>query len=166
MSIPALMLRKEMFSARRFADPDVPFPWLMPSADAEPFDEPGNIEVPAPGAGDTAILTFRCPVGFQGLLLGHQHQYFGTGFIQGSGGLLWRIAIDGNFPRGLGAMPFEMGALQQNRPLFAPVRFVENQEIVYSVNVPALSPVATGAGNYTIAAVAGWLYPMESRRTR
>ena len=164
MSAAKLMLTREMFTGRKFAEPDVPYPWLMACADAEPFDQPGSLVVPAPDSGDTAILEFRCPVGFQGVLLGHQHQYFGSGFIQGSGDLYWRISIDGNFPRSLGSMPFEMGSLERPRPLYAPIRFSESQVITYFIAVPLGSSVATGAGNYTIAALSGYLWPMESRR--
>lgn len=166
MSASELMLVRDLFTGRKFGEPAVPFPWLMAGPDAEPFDEPGNIIVPAAGLGDTAILEFRCPVGYQGVLVGHQHQYFGAGFVQGSGDLLWRIGIDGNFPRSMGAMPFEMGSLERPRPLYAPVRFGESQVITYFIDVPAGSPVATGAGNYTIAALSGFLWPMESRRKR
>ncbi|QYU68115.1 hypothetical protein J4558_25270 [Leptolyngbya sp. 15MV] len=166
MSASTLLLRQEMFSGRKFAEPDVPYPWLMAGADAEPFDEPGSLVVPAPGSGHTEILVFRCPVGFQGVLLGHQHQYFGSGYIQGGGDLFWRISIDGNFPRSLGSIPFEMGSLERPRPVYAPVRFSESQVITYFIDVPPGSAVATGPGNFTIAALSGYLWPMESRRQR
>lgn len=154
-------LARSILSRRRVGEPSVGRPWIEPPADHEPFDITGSVACPAAGTTDTQVISLRCPYGYQGVLLGVGHRYIGTGFVEGSGDILWSVRVGGRFPNGYGAINISLGSAEQSRPVFGAIRFYENELIEYLVTVPAASPIATGAPNYMIAMLAGYTWPAQ-----
>lgn len=154
-------LARNVLGRRRLSEPNVAWPWIYPPADHEPYDLTNSIECPVADTQNTQILTFRCPYGYQGVLLGVGHRYIGAGFVEGSGAVIWSIRIAGRYPNGYGSILISMGSPEQPRPLFGAVRFYENELLEYLVTIPAGSPIATGAGNYMIGNLAGYTWPAQ-----
>lgn len=149
--------------AGQYAEETYGYPWIHMAALGEQFNVVASIECPAADGSDNAIQTFTCPPGYEGALWGVAHGYVGMGYIEASGGVLWRIDINGRFPRGFNSIPLQLGSHFGLWNLPGPIRFGANETITYTVNVPVGSPVATGAGNYVFGVLAGYIWP--SRRT-
>lgn len=143
----------------QFAEAMQPYPWIHMPALGEPFNLPASIVCPVNDGTDTSIQTFTCPVGYEGALWGFAHGYEGSGYIEASGDVLWRISINGRFPRGLNSIPLQMGSRFGLWMLPAPIRFKANETITYTVNIPVASAVATGAGNFVFGVLSGYIWP-------
>lgn len=107
---------------------------------------------------DTAILTVQCPSGYDGIITHVTNFFTGTGFVEGSGGIAWRLKIGNKYARNLGNILFTYGSL--NDPFIIPgagIPIVSGQTATYFVNVPVISPVG-GSGATVICALLGWFY--------
>lgn len=133
-------------------------PWVDPPESAIPFDPTSAITTPAPGAGDTVVLSFVVPRGHDGVITGLMHLYSGGGLQQGSGGIIWRLLIDGRAVRNYDAMTVEFGSTAQPRRI-AGLRIYENQTVEYVVQLPAGTAFVYSQETQIICSVSGWLYP-------
>ena len=108
---------------------------------------------------DTTVLSFRAHSGYDGVLNRAVNFYTGTGFVEGSGGIVWRVKVGNKYARNLGNILFTYGSL--NEPFIIPgtgIPIVSGQQVSYIVNIPVGSPVG-GAGAQVICAAFGWLWP-------
>ncbi len=147
----------------QYAEESYAYPWVHMPALGEQFNIVASIECPAADGVDNTIQSFTCPVGYEGALWAVAHGYVGTGYIEASGDVLWRISINGRYPRGFDSIPLQLGSHFGPWSLPAPIRFGASETITYTVAVPNGSAVATGAGNYVFGVLAGYIWP--SRRT-
>lgn len=144
-----------------------PYPWVYPPANAKRRNPSGSLAIPGVSANYSTIFSFAVPVGFTFLL---DEVFFSanvTGYIPGSGDLLWRIDVD-NSPDAtqLTASPlpdFAAVSFPFGPPMFyAPFRLPRAESIasgqVLRVKVRAVGG-NTGAPNYTCALLGGWLVP-------
>lgn len=109
---------------------------------------------------DTAILTFKVPIGYDAIIT-HVTNTFanGTGFIEGTGGIVWRVRVGNVFARNLGNILFSFGSLSE--PFVIPgvgIPAISGQTITYYVNIPVTSPVS-GASAQIVCAIFGWAWP-------
>jgi hypothetical protein len=108
---------------------------------------------------DTAVLTIQGPSGYDGNLTHFTNFFTGTGFVEGSGGIVWRVKIGNKYARNLGNIQFTYGSLTD--PFVIPgtgIPVVSGQTVTYFVNVPVTSPVG-GSNAQIICAIFGWWYP-------
>lgn len=133
-------------------------PWVFPPEGFQGFDPVSAIPTPAIGSGDTVVLSFRVPFGWDGVIKGLIHQYSGGGYPEGSGGLIWRLLIDGRPVRNYENMLVEFGSSQQPRPIGG-VRIYQSQLVTYVVNAAGGGGWLPSQQTTIICGVSGWIYP-------
>lgn len=133
-------------------------PYLVMPPEGRQYTEVSSIIVPAAGAGDTLVHSFRVPTGYDGVVTSITNFYTGAGFVEGSGSILWRLKIQNRWARNMGEINTTLGSLQSPCPLFrGGIRVFSGQTVYYYVNIPALSGIA---GGRTVCGVFGWYYPL------
>lgn len=133
-------------------------PWVDPPENFEGFDLTAAISTPPVGTGETLVLSYRVPRGFDGVVKGLVHNYIGGGFQQGAGGIVWRLSVDGQWVRHYDAMLVSFGSVQHPRPISG-IRVCENQLIQYWVNVIGGDGLLYSAETQIICGISGWIYP-------
>jgi hypothetical protein len=107
---------------------------------------------------DTPVLTFTAPVGYDGIITEVVNFFTGTGFAEGSGGLIWRVKIGNSFARNLGNILFTYGSLQDHFVIpGVGIPIVSGQIFTYYVNVPVGSPVG-GQTPQIVCGAFGWFF--------
>jgi hypothetical protein len=138
-------------------------PWLRMPADGVRFPPfVGSIAMPAFDGLDHLVLTFTVPPNYDGVIVGMTQLYTGTGFVEGSGDITWRLMVNQRFPKTLGVMTTSMGSLQQPTTS-APggVRIQSRQVIQYFVNLLPAAAARLDAGARIVCTVSGWFYPQQ-----
>jgi len=116
-----------------------------------------------PDGSDQLVLSVTAPLGYDGIITKVVNMFTGTGFVEGSGGIAWRVKIGNKYARNLGNILFTYGSLTD--PFVIPgvgVPIVSGQTLRYLVNIPAISPVG-GQNAQIICAVFGWFYPRKGQ---
>jgi hypothetical protein len=109
------------------------------------------------------ILTEQVPIGYDGVIIDIICQIQapgGSGFIEGSGDVTWRLSADGRYLQDMGDLTVSVGSL------IAPSPVPRGGIRVYSGNVlnftaafaPSAAPVLNPAGR-VICSITGWYYP-------
>lgn len=142
---------------------DPRYPWLLPPTARIPKYLHGSIAAPVQGV-LSLIFQFQVPEGYWLVIDQNMCAYTGTGFVEGSGGIIWGIDI--NVPlaqaqltgRPVAQFISSTGNLQRMVKV-GPLLIKGGDMIRYKVIVtdPA---VAVGPPNFVHAALAGWLYPL------
>lgn len=128
-------------------------PWVIPPTGADPFDATGVATIGV--VGDTVtILSLLVPYGYDGVIKRFYHNYIGSGFVDGSGNLIWRILADGRPIKNFGNIITQMGNAVTPR-LTDGIRIYSGQLITYIV-YHAADALLTDACS---ASLAGYFYP-------
>lgn len=141
-------------------------PWMRMPADGIRFPTgppySGSIGMPAFDGLDHLVFAFIVPTGYDGVLTGFTQLYTGTGFVEGSGDITWRVKINQRFPHGLGQTITTIGNLG-NPTTAAPggVRIQSRQYIQYFVNLLPAAAARLDAAARIVCSVSGWLYPQQ-----
>lgn len=151
-----------------FVDSKYPVaPFLKQPREGREFQEMHSIpfsSLPSPFDGsNTVIGSFRVPYGFDGVLNRIICGFFnGSGFVDGSGDIVWRVRINSVYARNLGEILYQYGSLQ-NAPFIIPgygIKLVSGQTVTFYVSVPASSPIA-GANSRIMLSGFGWYWPRK-----
>jgi hypothetical protein len=127
------------------------------------FLERGKLITPADGGlADHTVVSFSVPVGYFGVLMGFYCNYMGTGFVQGSGDILFRLKIGNAWARNMGNLAYTLGTL--SNPFSMPLLTVlESGDVVeFLVNVPNTSGMIQVGTAYVLAGLQGWFYPQAT----
>lgn len=132
----------------------------MPDGAVE-FYERGSIVTPAPAATPTTVMQFVVPTGYLGIIYGVLLHYTGTGFVEGSGDIVWRVMIGNAWAApGLGNCLFQLGTVGQCLSLTDYLPANSNQRISVSVQVPNTSGNIQVGASRILATLQGWYYPI------
>ena len=117
-----------------------------------------SIVTPAPGA-DNVVLQFRPGPGQQGIVYGIVFWYTGTGFVPGSGDIIWRLQAGRVWARNFGSVSVPLGAPGGPWPIqdYIPIR--PGQTFTISVNVPNLSGLIQVGASQILCSLQGWTWP-------
>lgn len=148
-----------------------PYDWIFPSKDAIRVtgSDRGIQSIPSPLPGvPTPVVTYTVPTGFRFIFCGILRWTNATGFIQGSGNVLWTLDINlGSYiAQGLALTPISMGSpdsgeWQLGYPKSAPQVFKSLEVLRDQVTTDPGGSVASGAPNYFVGGFFGWLEPAE-----
>jgi hypothetical protein len=141
-------------------------PYIQPPRNSVRW-QPGKdkpLVIPVGPETGTDILVFqeRVPLGYDGLLIALTNVWNGTGFIEASGDITWRVKIDRRFipffdtilvTLGTLAVPYDV--VGQGIPLLS------NQLVQYFANFAVGSDARLNAGGMTICAATGYIWPRE-----
>ncbi len=137
-------------------------PWDERTNQSQQLKKFGSIVTPAPG--DALVMTFKVPLGYAGVIRSLVTMYTGTGFIQGSGDIIWRLQIARRWAKDYGNLQVQLGSTRE--PFPTDIYLVSGQIVSWYVNVVNASGQIQ-VGNSRIACfVNGWVYPMMERGVR
>jgi len=141
-------------SAPRFPGSDIVVPW-----DGREFRRQGAIPLPTTEEENTLILQWRVPIGYDGVIWGLACLYTGSGYIEASEDLIFRLNINRIWPRDFGSINNTMGSLSSTFTFQEGIRVYSDQIISLFVYLGAgaltrLDPLAR-----IIGAMDGWIYP-------
>lgn len=108
---------------------------------------------------DVVLGQFVVPNGYDGALNRFVCQFTGSGFLDFTGSVVWRVLVNNRYARNLGNVQNTFGSFQAAFavPGTDNIRLVSQQTVTLIANIPAGSPVA---GPGVVAAGAfGWFYP-------
>jgi hypothetical protein len=125
-------------------------------ANGRPFHYQSATATPALGTNDFPILSVRVPEGMQMVVKSVANGYIGAAFNEGSGDLIWRLAVDGAFSPGFDNITTSLGDFKQPRDIRGAIVARSGQLVEYRVSVVA--NVAT-AGTQVFATLDGWFAP-------
>lgn len=136
---------------------------VVPPYGAVTFNEFKAIPLPAPAAGEVVLFSFKVPIGYDGIITGQSNGYIGAGFVEGSGDIHWRIAVNRNtalrYLRDCGDIIVSLGQIN-NLQTAQRLRIYSDDSVTCVVTCPngsgALPPPGTGQ---VFAALHGWTYP-------
>jgi len=139
---------------------------ISPPYGALTFNPFKAIPLPAPAAGDVVLATFQVPIGYDGIITGQSNGYIGAGFMEGSGDIVWRIAVNQNtalrYLKDCGAILFSLGQINNHQTVPGGMRLYSGDTVALIVTCPntsgALPPAGTGQ---VFAGLHGWFYPRK-----
>lgn len=136
--------------------------WINPPVEWENLDLCNYVALPAPLA-EANVISFQVPLGRNGVIQKVANNFVGGGWIEGSGGVLWRIQVDGAPPPGATSYDSILTSLGSpaNPVRIAGFRIYENQ--VVTIVVRNVSVVL--AGQLSGGRLVGYLYPRDMEDT-
>jgi hypothetical protein len=134
-------------------------PWVEAPQNFQPFDEFGNVALPAAPSVDTTILSMLVPDGYDGVIKNYSLNFGGGGFVQGSGTIVWRVLVDGQALRNFTVITSEKGSAQSPRAISGGIRLFSGQLVTAVVN--HVSDI-TLTGDVS-ASFGGWFYPSKGQ---
>ncbi len=123
------------------------------------FFERGSIVTPTTVSGNNVVVEFRVPMGYHGVILGYYALYGGTGFVQGSGDIIWRLKIGGRWEHNFGQLLFSIGSFANPLPVQQSMWLESGQLITMYVNVPNTSGLIQIGTSRILCGLQGWFYP-------
>ena len=142
--------------------PMISWPWDESEGippDAVPFRQTGGILTPFPVDGDVDILQFQVPVGYDAVLMQGYNLYLGTGFVQGSGDILWRLKINSYYAMDWGSVAFSLGSVRDPFPFSDCIFLTSRQLVTLQVNVPNPSGMIQVGASRIIGGLMGFYLP-------
>jgi hypothetical protein len=137
---------------------------MGPPEGAIPFNPTGAIALPTAASGDSVILTFRVPWGYDGVILGQYHGYYPSivlpvQFIEGSGDIAWRLSIASRFAKDCGNVLVSFGSVQNMSPVAGGLQIRSENVIQYLVAAPNPSGILNAGQGTVVAGLHGWMWP-------
>lgn len=106
---------------------------------------------------DTVIGTFVVQIGYDGVINRFANSFTGTGFVDFSGNIIWKVKVGQRFARDLGNVVNQIGTYSAS---FAQpgsyIPLVSGVTVLLIANIPNGSPVL---GGKVTAGINGWTYP-------
>lgn len=134
-------------------------PWVEMPVEGERLQKFGSIALPAEGV-DTSILDFTMPIGWDGVGTNIMMSVAGSGFVEGSGDVVWRMRVGARFIPDFSNVIFSLNDLRNPHSLVGGyIRLLSLQRVQIFAN---LGPGALGRldpADRLNAAVVGWQYP-------
>jgi hypothetical protein len=137
------------------------FRWLEFGRQRRPWMRQGSIVTPAPANGDTVVCEFEVPEGYYGWLSGFWWAYTGTGYVEGSTDIEWRIRIGDQYPDGYGRVRFQMGTPTDPLAITGMLPMRSRQKVRLIVFVKNDSGNIQVGGSRIVGGLQGWLYEPE-----
>lgn len=132
-------------------------PWLVMPSNAQPFQKFDSIALPTNNGLDYTVTKFTVPQGYDGVITNIVQHYTGTGFVDGSGDLKWRIRIGDRWAEDMGNMITQLGSLQSPYQIYrSGIRLKSGDNVRHIVNH---STASTLSGGRIICGLFGWFYP-------
>lgn len=135
-------------------------PWIIMPPQGVRLQQVSAINLPGVEGVEVPIISLIMPEGYDGVITLHLQMYNGTGFVEFSGDLNWRIRLNQWYVKDYGNMQTSLGNLQTPIPLSrGGIRLKSLQKIVYSVTL-GTGALGRLAGGKIIAGLFGWRYPV------
>lgn len=137
--------------------------YIQPPRNSTRWQPRGSLVIPVlPAGADQLVFDERVPLGYDGVLIAVTNFWGGTGFVEASGDITWRVKIDRRFVPFFDSIVTTMGSLSvpfdvqgQGIPIFS------GQLVQYYANFLAGSEGRLNVGGQTVCAVTGYIWPRE-----
>lgn len=134
-------------------------PWVRMPPQGKRFSPIGSIPLPTTYSTDILVLSFRVPLGYDGVIRYVVENYTGQGFQEGGGDLTWRIQLNQRYVKNFGATTTQIGTLTQGASSpNAEIILLSNQLVQFFVNV-APSAASDLSGGRIICSAWGYWWP-------
>lgn len=139
-------------------------PYVQPPKNAVRWQPRASLALPVgPETGlDLPVFAERIPLGYDGILIALTNIWNGTGFIEASGDITWRVKIDRRFipyfdtiTTTLGSLAVPYDVVGQGIPLLS------GQLVQYFVAFAVGSDARLNMGGQTLCATTGYIWPRE-----
>ena len=124
-----------------------------------PIHHTGAILTPTTASGDNTVVSLTLAAGYDAIITGFFWGYSGTGFVQGSGDILWRMKQGFRFVKDLSNVPFALGTGQLPIPMTDGQLLYAGQTMSLVVNVPNLSGMIQIGASRIIGGLIGFMWP-------
>jgi hypothetical protein len=125
----------------------------------ERFQVTDTIALPVIGT-DTIVISYRVPLGWDGVINGIVNRVIGIGFTEGSGEVFWRLQSNLRYFRDYGAITTSLGDLTNPCTLYGGgYRVYSGQNIHYIVQLTAAGQAAIDPNALILCSLSGWTYP-------
>ena len=141
-------------------------PYTVLPMDGVEYRKQGSILLPVVEGVDTLVLRWRVPTGYDGVIWGVMFLFTGTGYLEGSGDLIYRVNVSRRWVKDLGNVNNSLGSLNQTFPLTEHERIQSQQTISVYVYLGAGALGRLDPAGRVIVAVDGWLYGMCKQQVR
>jgi hypothetical protein len=139
----------------KYQDP----PWVKMPPQAKRFSYIEGLPLPGTSGVDVLILSYRVPLGYDGVINFIVQNYTGQGFQEGSGDLVWRLQLNERYVKNLGNTNTQIGTLTQGpQSPNAQVIVQSNQLVQYFVNLGP-NALANLNGGRVIVSTWGYWWP-------
>jgi hypothetical protein len=123
------------------------------------FAKRGRVTTPAVLAGDTVVVDFVVPTGYWCRIQQVAFVYTGTGFVDGSGDLEWRLKIGSKYARNYGRVLFELGSPSCGFPMSDYIGVWSGRRIQVIIRVINTSGLIQIGTSLILAGVQGYMIP-------
>ena len=139
-------------------------PYIQPPKNSVRRQPSGQFTLPVgPETGlDNLVFSFKMPYGYDGIITQLSNVWNGTGFIEGSGDIIWRVKIDRRFipdfdsiRTTLGSLAVPFDVVGQGIPLLS------GQNVQYFVAFAVGSDARLNLNGQTLCAWTGYIWPRE-----
>jgi hypothetical protein len=141
-------------------------PWVQMPAEGRRFKPVGILPVAdvTPFTGlDVPVLELRVPVGYDGVITDLVCEVVApgaTGFVEGSGDVVWRLSANGRFLRDLGDIRVTLGSLVTPSPTPRGALRVFTQNLVsFTVALAPGAEARIDPNAKIVCSVTGWFWP-------
>lgn len=149
---PARLCRNSPYS------PDAP-PWIEMPRQGRRFHAVASIALPVDDGLDYTVLSLRVPSGYDGIVIGVTNYFTGTGYVESSGDITWRIRADSHYVRNMGAISGTLGKPRKPSALKGAGYMMQSgQTWQYRVSITAGASLRLSPGNI-ICGLNGWFWP-------
>ena len=137
-------------------------PWVSMPASGQRFQRVVSSVLPAVESVTNLLLAYRVPQGYAGVLLTITTLFTSSGFIEGSGDIVWRVQDNFRYLKDLGTIQVSMGDLEYPYSLEGGgYRLSENEYIKMYVMLGAGSLGRLDPDGRIVAGITGWIYPQK-----
>lgn len=134
-------------------------PWVSIPAQGRRFHEVNSVALAAfaPNT-DLAVVSFRVPDGYDGVITANANRFIGAGFQEGSGDIEWRIQLSRRYAPDYGLILTSLGDLNHLARLSGGgIRIYSHQTIRYIARITNFAPL--DPNGRVMCALMGWFYP-------
>jgi hypothetical protein len=150
--------RKVFQSLYRWYDRD---PLVIMPELGQRLQQVGSIALPPFDGLDTVVLSFRMPVGWDGVINALVCAYTGTGFVEGSGDITWRLRLNDWWVRDYNAITVSLGDPANPYHLHGGgLHIRSDQRVAMYVNVLPAAIARLDPKSTIVCSLAGWKYPL------
>lgn len=135
-------------------------PWEQMPPEGERLNKLASIPLPALENVDTPIVDFTMPVGWDGVATNVMMTITGSGFIEGSGDVIWRMKVGDRWIPDFSNVIFQLNDLRNPHSLvggYIRLLSLQRVQIFASLGTGALGRL--DPADRINAAVVGWQYP-------
>jgi hypothetical protein len=107
---------------------------------------------------DLVIVTFQCPIGYDGVIMGNCNRFVGLGFAEGSGDIEWRIQLSRRYAPDYGLVLTSLGDMTAPTAFSGGgIRIYSNQVIRYLARITNFATL--DPNGRVLSALSGWFFP-------